>query len=405
VTSAPRWLAILGIGEDGVEGLSPAARALLGGARVVYGGERHLALAASLIAGEARAWPRPLSDAFPALRALRPARVVVLASGDPYCFGVGATLAPVVPVEETICIPAPSAFSLACARLGWSMPDVAAVSLCGRRIETLIPHLQPDARVLVLSADAHTPGEVAAMLRARGFGASRVHVLEALGGPRERIRVARADEGVPGDIDALNLLALDLRAGPQARVLPLACGLPDDVFDHDGQLTKQEIRAVTLAALAPHQGALLWDIGLGSGSIAIEWLLRHPANRAVGVEANAERAARAAGNAAALGVARLRIVQGHAPETLPDGPAPDAVFVGGGVQAAGMIETLWAMLRSGGRMVVNAVTVESEARLFAAHAEHGGMLRRIGVERIDAVGSMRAFRPAMTVTQWAADKP
>jgi precorrin-6B C5,15-methyltransferase / cobalt-precorrin-6B C5,C15-methyltransferase len=405
VTSAPRWLAILGIGEDGVEGLAPAARALLGGAQVVYGGERHLALAAPLIAGEARAWPRPLSDALPALAALRPAPVAVLASGDPYCFGVGATLAKVVPAEETICIPSPSAFSLTCARLGWSLPDVATVSLCGRRIETLIPHLQPDARVLVLSADARTPGEVAGLLRARGFGTSDVHVLEALGGPRERIRVMRADAEMPDDIDPLNMLALDLRAGPDARVLPLSCGLPDEFFDSDGQLTKQEIRAVTLAALAPYQGALLWDIGLGSGSVAIEWLLRHPANRAAGVEANAERAARAAGNAAALGVPRLRIVRGHAPDTLPDGPAPDAVFLGGGVQAPGMIETLWAKLRPGGRMVANAVTIESEARLFAAHAAHGGTLRRIGVERIDAVGSMRAFRPAMTVTQWAADKP
>ena len=263
--TAPRWLAILGIGEDGIAGLTAAARALLANAEVVYGGARHLALARELIRGEARAWPSPMQDAWPALLALRPRAVAVLASGDPYCHGVGATLARLVPVEETLCLPAPSAFALACARLGWPAAEVAMLSLCGRPLATLIPHLQPGARLLVLSADATTPHAVADLLRARGFGASRLHVLEALGGPRERVRTLAASEALPGDIDRLNLLGIELRAAADALVLPLASGLPDDAFEHDGQLTKQEVRAVTLAALAPRQGEMLWDVGAGSG--------------------------------------------------------------------------------------------------------------------------------------------
>jgi precorrin-6Y C5,15-methyltransferase (decarboxylating) len=405
VTSNPRWLAILGIGEDGVEGLSPAARALLGGAEVVYGGARHLALAAPLIRGETRPWPSPLTGAFAGLRALRPRPVAVLASGDPYCFGIGARLAAVVPPEETTCLPAPSAFSLACARLGWPLAEVATLSFCGRPIEPLVPCLQPGARVLALSADAATPASVAALLRARGFGPSRLHILQALGGPRERIASRRADEPLPEDIDRLNLLAIEVIAGPEARPLPLASGLPDECFESDGQLTKQEIRAVTLAVLAPLQGERLWDIGCGSGSISIEWLLRHPANRAIAIEPRPDRAARAARNAAALGVPRLELVQGAAPEALRGLPMPDAVFIGGGGQRPGVIETAWEALRPGGRMVVNAVTVETEAVLLAAHARLGGSLRRIAVERLEGIGRLHAYRPAITITQFVTVKP
>jgi precorrin-6Y C5,15-methyltransferase (decarboxylating) len=404
VTSSLRWLAILGIGEDGVEGLSAPARARLEAAEVVYGGARHLALAAPLIRGEARPWPHPIADAFPMLLALRPRPVAVLASGDPYCYGIGATLARWVPAEEMLCLPAPSAFSLACARLGWSLPEVTTHSLCGRPLATLIPLLQPGARLLVLSADAATPAGVASLLRARGFGGSRLHVLEALGGPRERVRSLRAADRLPDEIDPLNLLALELEAGPEAAVLPLVPGLPDDAFAHDGQLTKQEVRAVTLAALAPRQGELLWDVGCGSGSIGIEWLLRHPANQAVAIEQSAERAARAARNAEALGVPRLRVVEGAAPSALAGLPPPDAVFIGGGAQRPGVIETAWEALRPGGRLVVNAVAVETEAVLFGACRRLGGTLRRIAVERLDALGTLHAFRPAMTVTQWVARK-
>jgi precorrin-6Y C5,15-methyltransferase (decarboxylating) len=405
VTSSPRWLAILGIGEDGVEGMTPSARALLGAAEVVYGGARHLALARDLIRGEAREWPSPIRDAFPGLLGLRPRPVAVLASGDPYCYGIGVRLARVVPVAETLCLPAPSAFSLACARLGWPLAEVATLSLCGRPLVTLIPHLHPGARLLVLSADATTPAAVAALLRARAFAASRVTVMEALGGRRERIRTYRATEPMPPDIDPLNLLAIELDAAPDALVLPLGGALPDGAFEHDGQLTKQEVRAVTLAALAPRLGELLWDIGAGSGAVSVEWLLRHPANRAVAIEQRPDRAARAARNAAALGVPRLQVVEGAAPAALAGLPPPDAAFIGGGAERPGVLEAVWEALRPGGRLVVNAVTVETEAVLFAACRRRGGTLRRIAVERLEPLGSLHAFRPAMAVTQWVVGKP
>ena len=401
-SSPPRWLAILGIGEDGVEGLTPAARALLRGAEIVFGAPRHLALAEPLLRGEARAWPRPLERAFPDLLALRPRAVAVLASGDPYCYGVGAVLARVVPAAETLCLPAPSAFSLACARLGWALAEVTTLSFCGRPVAALIPHLQPGSRVLALSADGATPAAVATLLRARGFGRSRLHILESLGGPQERVRVQRTDEDIP-DVAPLNLLAIEVAAAPGATVLPLASGLPDRLFEHDGQLTKQEIRAATLAALAPRQGEMLWDVGCGSGAIAIEWLLRHPSMRAVAIEARADRSARAARNAANLGVPRLDIVEGAAPAALAGLPAPDAVFFGGGASTEA-IAMAWAALRIGGRVVANAVTVQTESLLFESHARFGGTLRRIAIERLEPLGTHHAFRPALPVTQWVAEK-
>ena len=402
MTSSP-WLTILGIGEDGVNGLSPAARGLLRGASVVYGGRRHLALAESLLAGEARPWPSPMDGAFPALLALKPRPVVVLASGDPFCFGVGSLLAGLVPVEEVLCVPAPSAFALACARLGWAMQDCATISFCGRPLAPLRPLLQPGAHILALCADATTPAAVAAYLRDHGFAGSRLHVLEALGGPREQVRATTAAAFAlqPGP---LNMVAIEVAAGLEARVLPLSTGLPDSAFEHDGQITKQEIRAVTLAMLAPRQGELLWDIGCGSGSVSIEWMLRHPANRAIGLEARPERAARAARNALALGVPGLRVVQARAPDGLAALPAPDAVFIGGGCDAA-VLDAAWDALKPGGRLVANAVTVETEALLLASHARLGARLARLGVERLDAVGTRHAFRPSMTVTQLVACKP
>ncbi|HTR17029.1 MAG TPA: precorrin-6y C5,15-methyltransferase (decarboxylating) subunit CbiE [Acetobacteraceae bacterium] len=399
-----RWLSILGIGEDGVETLSPAARALLSGAALVVGGARHLALADRLITGARLAWPSPLSDAFPAILARRGEAVVVLASGDPYCFGVGASLARIVPPEETLCLPAPSAFSLACARLGWAAQEVAQLSFCGRPLEAVLPRLQPGARLLALSADATTPAALAALLRAHGFGPSRLWLLESLGGPRERVRVCTAEDGPPEGIDPLNLVAMEVVAAPGARIIPLACGLPDALFEHDGQITKREIRAMTLATLAPLQGEMLWDIGCGSGSISIEWMLRHPANRAVALDERTDRASRAARNAASLGVPGLKVITGAAPVALTGLPTPDAVFVGGGATRQGVLETAWAALRPGGRMVVNAVAVETEAVLIGQQRRLGGSLTRIAVEHLEPLGPMRGFRPARTVTQWVGVK-
>jgi len=400
-----RWLAILGIGEDGVEGLSAGACALIRGARLVVGGARHLALADGLVRGERTVWPSPIADAFPAILARRGAPVAVLASGDPFCYGVGSALVRLVPAAEIICLPAPSAFSLAAARLGWALQDVATISFCGRPLAALAPLLQPGSRILALSADAATPAAVATFLRDRGFGPSPLYVLEALGGPRERIRATTADACALDSVDPLNLIAIEVVATPDARVIPLSTGLPDDAFEHEGQLTKREIRAVTLSALAPRKGERLWDIGCGSGSVAIEWMLRAPANRAVAIEARPDRAARAARNAIALGVPDLEVINGTAPTALAGLPEPDAVFIGGGAQNDGMIETAWAALRPSGRMVVNAVTVETEGVLFAAHAHFGGTLIRLGVERLDTLGDSHCFRPAIAVTQWSAVKP
>lgn len=391
-TPAAPWLSLIGIGEDGV--LPPAARAALAAAEVVYGGARHLRLAAPF-PGEPRPWPSPMADALPALLARR-RPTAVLASGDPMWFGVGATLAGRLPWTEVACFPAPSALSLACARLGWDAASVATVSLCGRKLHHLVAALRPGARLVVLSADADTPTAVLALLAAQGYGGSRAHLMEALGGPRERVRTLEG--AVPADVDRLNLLALEL-SGPTRPGGPL----PDEAFDHDGQITKHEVRAATLAALAQGGGGLLWDVGAGSGSVGIDWLRMHPAHRAVAVERRADRAARVQANARALGAGRLDVVVGAAPGALAGLDTPDAVFVGGGAEAA--LDACWAALRPGGRLVVNAVTLETGTALVARHAAWGGTLTRLAIERLDSVGRFHAFRPAMAVTQYAATRP
>ncbi|WP_159999189.1 precorrin-6y C5,15-methyltransferase (decarboxylating) subunit CbiE, partial [Roseomonas sp. 18066] len=321
------WLTILGIGEDGVEGLSPLAARLLRAAPHVFGAARQLALAAPLIRGATTAWPSPMAEGFSALLARRGAPTVVLASGDPFCFGLGGTLSRHLAPGEFLSVPAPSAFALAAGRLGWALQECSTISFCGRPLDPLRLLLQPGARILALSADASTPAAVAAMVTGLGFGPSRMVVLDAMGGPREKRweGVAERFDAAP---DALNLVALEVVAGPGASVLPLATGLPEEFFEHDGQITKREVRAVTLAALAPRQGELLWDIGCGSGSVAIEWLLRHPSMRAIGLEPKPDRAARAARNALVLGVPGLRLVEAAAPEGLEGLEAPDAGFVG-----------------------------------------------------------------------------
>jgi precorrin-6Y C5,15-methyltransferase (decarboxylating) len=403
-TGQQRWLAVIGIGEDGVEGLSPAARALIENAKLVIGGKRHLALVDSLPRTERKAWASPITDSIPEILKYRGEPVAVLASGDPYRYGIGALLSAHVPPEEIIAIPAPSSLSLACARLGWALDETATLSLCGRPIETLAPLLQPKRRLLVLSADATTPASVARYVTQRGFGPSVLHVLEALGGERERIRSTKAESYGFNDVDPLNLIAIEIEAGADARIIPLSAGLPDEMFEHDGQLTKREIRAVTLSSLAPRAGELLWDIGCGSGSVAIEWLLRHPSNRAIGIERDATRAARAACNAAELGVPRFEIVTGAAPYALASLHSPDAVFIGGGCDEIAIGKS-WNALKPGGRLVVNAITLETEKTVLSAQTKFGGTLTRLSVERLDAVGSKQAFRPAMTVTQWSTVKP
>ena len=394
------WLSIVGIGEDGRAGLSPAAAAALDGAAVTYGGRRHLALAAPL-AGEARPWPSPITDAYPGILARRGQPTCLLATGDPFHFGIGAEIARLVPASEIRAFPHPSAFSLAAARLGWPLPETACLTLHGRDLFGIVPHLQPGARLLALSWDDTTPGAVASLLAERGLGRSRLTVLEAMGGPRERVRDGTADGFSLTGIAALNTLAVEVVAEPGARILSLSPGLDDAWFENDGQLTKAEIRAVTLAALRPRAGETLWDLGAGSGSISIEWCLRHPANRAVAVERRPDRAERIARNAKALGVgARVRIVGGASLEALPALPSAQAIFVGGGVAEPGLLAACRAALAPDGRCVANAVTLEGEAALLAAFAESGGGLRRLSVAHAVPVGGLTGWRPAMPITQW-----
>jgi precorrin-6B C5,15-methyltransferase / cobalt-precorrin-6B C5,C15-methyltransferase len=400
-----RWLSIVGIGEDGVEGLSPVARRLITSAELVVGGARHLELAGDLVCGRALAWPSPISDAFGEIKRHRGRSVVVLASGDPFHFGVGKQLAAFVPAEEFVCLPQPSAFSLAAARMGWSLQDVAPVTLHGRALQGIVRYLQPGARILALSWDSETPAKLAELLTAHRMGQSRITVLEAMGGPRERVRHALASNFDIHEIASLNTIALEVIAEPEAAIIALAPGLDDALFEHDGQLTKREIRAVTLSSLAPRHGELLWDVGLGAGSIAIEWLLRHPSLGAIGVEARSDRADRAARNAAVLGAPELKIVQGRAPEALAGLARPDAVFVGGGMMDEGVFEAVWAALKPRGRLVANAVSLETEARLADYFHRFGGDLVRLQVARADRVGTMFGWRPAMPVTQWRVEKP
>ncbi len=399
-----RWLAIVGIGEDGLDGLSPAAARLVAQAGLVVGGERHLAMVPPGPA-ERMAWPSPLTDAIPSILERRGTDVCVLASGDPFFYGVGATLAAHVPADEILCLPAASSFSLAAARLGWPLQDCALLSLHGRSFERLKPHLQPGARILALSWDATTPQRIAAELAGNGMGRSRMVVLEALGGSRERVTDTTAEAFAGEDVADLNLVGIEVAADRSARVIPLAAGLPDEWFENDGQITKREIRAVTLAALAPRRGDLLWDVGAGSGSVGIEWMLSDPAMRAIAVEARPDRAARVARNAAALGVPGLRVVEGRAPAILAGLPRPDAVFVGGGGTVPGLLDAVWEVLPSGGRLVVNAVTLETQSEVMARHSALGGELVQMQVSRAEAVGGFRGWRAAMPVVQWAAVKP
>jgi precorrin-6B C5,15-methyltransferase / cobalt-precorrin-6B C5,C15-methyltransferase len=398
------WLTIIGIGEDGRAGLSPAARVGLDQAELVIGGARHLDLAAPL-AAQTLIWPSPFSDGYAIVLARRGQPTCVLATGDPFHYGVGAELARLLPVEEIACFPQASAFSLTAARLGWSLPDCDCVSLHGRALERIIPHLQPGARILALSWDGSTPGKLADLLKVRGFGASMITVCEAMGGPRERIRRAVAAEFAIAEIDPLNTVAIEIVAASDARVVTLAPGLPDAFFENDGQLTKAEIRALTLAALTPKAGELLWDIGAGAGSIGIEWCLRHPRNRCIGIEERCERAERARRNALELGATSLDIRIGRAPEALADLSAPDAIFIGGGASEAGVFDAAWAALKSGGRLVINGVTLETEMLLGALYAQHGGTMRRLAVSRLEPVGGMHGWRAAMPVTQWVVTKP
>lgn len=402
---AAPWLSIVGLGADGVAGLSGAAQRAIAEAPLVVGAARQLALVHSLIGGETLTWPSPLAGGIQKVLARRGKQTCVLASGDPFFYGIGATLAPQLVCGEFVCHPSPSSLSLAAARLGWPLQETEVVSLHGRELHAVIRFLQPGRRLLALSWDRQTPSQLAALLCARGFGGSRVHVLEALGGAQEKQRVCTADAFDLSDLDDLNLVGLELEASPDALVIPCRASLPDHAFEHDGQLTKQDVRAITLSALAPRAGALLWDVGAGAGSIAIEWMLSHPACCAIAIEQDPVRCQRIRRNALQLGTPTLEIVQARAPLGLAALPRPDAVFIGGGAGDRALFERCWGALAPGGRLVINGVSLETEALLLALRGEHGGELRQISIASAVPLGTMTGWRPAMPVMQWRISKP
>jgi precorrin-6Y C5,15-methyltransferase (decarboxylating) len=398
------WLSVIGIGEDGMAGLAPAACVLIETAEVLVGGARHLGMVPDRGA-ERIIWERPLARTIDAIETRRGARVTVLASGNPMWYGIGVTLTRRFPREEMTIMPQRSAFSLAAARLGWPLADCTTITLHGRSLDTLRLHLAPHRRILILSEDGGTPREVAELLTGLSWGPSRLTVLAHLGGSRETILGDEAQSWGDRRVPDLNTIAIACFPGRGARALPRSAGLPDDVFEHDGQLTKREVRAATLAALAPLPGETLWDVGAGCGSIAIEWLRQGEGRAAVAIERDPARAAMIARNAAALGVPELRIVLGDAPEALKDLSTPHAIFIGGGIGAAGLLEQAWDRLPSGGRLVANVVTTEGESRLLEWHARQGGELTRIAVSRAEPAGPHHLWRPLATVTQLAAVKP
>lgn len=405
-----RWLTIIGIGEDGVAGLSAAARKALANAETVLGGDRHHDLAGITSAARLR-WPSPFDAMIEAIITHRGRPMVVLATGDPLWYSVGARIARAIPAGEVAFHPQISAFQWAACRMGWSLADVETLTAHGRPAAQVIPAFWPGARLLILTAGSQTPSEIAHLLTERGFGASIMSVLANLGGPNERQIDGIAGEWALGapEFPPFHTLAVDCAGAPEP-LLARGPGLPDRAFVHDGKMTKRDIRSVTLARLMPARGEVLWDIGVGCGSIAVEWMRAAQNAAAIGFDTNADRLAMAKRNAEALGVPALQLVQGEVPGALdtiaaptgtkPDLRHPNAVFIGGGLSET-VVEIALARLAPNGRLVANAVTLESEACLIALHAHHGGSLTRLSIAHAVPVGALMGWRPAMPVTQWS----
>jgi len=397
------WLTIVGIGEDGFSGLGQQAQAALSAASRVFGGQRQLDLLPHSVRAERLSWPSPFS--LEPVLALRGEPTCVLASGDPMLFGVGASLVRRVAAEEMQVLSAPSSCSLAAARLGWALQDVITLSVVARPLAALNAHLHSGVRLLVLSNDGLSPAAIAALLRERGFGPSRISVLEHLGGPAERRIDGLADDWSDPPVADLNLVAIECLAAPGTPRLSRIGGLPDSAFEHDGQLTKRDVRAITLARLAPVPGELLWDVGAGSGSIGIEWMRAHPSCRAIAIEADAGRQQLIERNRDSLGVPGLQLIRGSAPEALEGLEPPDAIFIGGGVTRPGVLDRCWAQLKPGGRLVANAVTLQSEMLLMNWRQAHGGELTRIHIAQAQPLGDFDTWRQALPITLLDVVKP
>ncbi len=396
-----RWLSIIGIGDDGLDGLSPVARTLIKQAELVVGGERHLALLPTT-SQQQLTWTKPISDSIDLIQQHRGQAVCILASGDPLCYGIGTTILRHMPIEQITIIPAPSAFSLAASRLGWPLPEIETVSLCGRDPHLINALLCPGARILALSADCYTPALVANILNQQSQGNVQITVLEHLGGAAEKIITSSAADWSEQKVAQLNMIALTCPSTMPG--MSRSPGLPDDSYDHDGQLTKREIRAVTLAALAPLPGQVLWDVGAGNGSISIEWMRTNARNRAISIEQNSQRRQNLAHNAAMLGVPNLQIIAGQAPAVLHNLPIPDAIFIGGGLTIPNVFEKCWHHLKVGGRLVANAVTVETEQQIFQLQHQYGGDLSRIAIQHAEPVGKFLGWKASAPITQWCVIK-
>ena len=398
------WLTVVGLGEDGLDGLGTSARATIAAAEVLVGGARHLAKVPPG-AAERVVWGDDLNRTIESLARHRGRRVVALASGDPLHYGVGVTLIRRFGAAAVTVIPAPSAFGLAAARMGWALADAACMSVHSRPLASLSLYLQPGARLLILSHDGSTPAAVAGLLVARGFGASPMTVLSHMGGPKEERLDGTAGAWRHGRTADLNTIAVACLAGPDAKPWPRVPGLPEEAFAHDGQITKREVRAATIAALLPLSGDVLWDVGAGSGAVAIEWLRAEAHAEAVAIERRPDRVQMIRRNAEALGVPRLRIIEGAAPAAFAGlAPPPTAVFVGGGVTEDGLLDACWKALAPGGRLVANGVTIEAGARLTAWRARQGGDLVRISVARAEPLGELTVLRPQLDVLQYSARK-
>ncbi|MBC8259619.1 MAG: precorrin-6y C5,15-methyltransferase (decarboxylating) subunit CbiE [SAR324 cluster bacterium] len=414
-----KWLRVIGIGEDGWEDLSASARALLYESKIVLGGERHLRMLPEDWEGERIVWPSPIREAVTKIVAWRPdpaekdwsgaaaLPVAIMASGDPLCYGIAAKLLRHIPIDEIWIKPALSTFTQICSRVGWSLPDVESLTIHGRPVEMLHPFVQPGAKLLVLSKGEESPKQAADLLSARGFGKSKITVLEHLGGTKERQISGQADDWIHPEGAALNAMAIECLPDAQANVICRIPGLPDEAFLQDGQLTKREIRSVTLSKLMPIVDHLLWDIGAGCGSVAIEWMRSSQRCQAIAIEKSAARLKLIEQNAFQLGVPMLQIVPGNAPEVLADLPEPDAVFVGGGLSTGNMLETCWNALKPGGRLVANAVTLEGEQKLLQWQNENvdaGGNLTRLSISRAETIGKFQGWKTLRPVTQLAVIK-
>lgn len=399
---APGVVLVVGIGADGWSGLPPASRAAIGAADVLVGGRRQLGLVPEIQGQERRVLPSPLLPGLPDLFGWLTGRsLTVLASGDPLVSGIGSTLIDLLGADRVRILPAVSSVALAASRLGWAFGSYDVLTVVGRNPAAVLRVVSPGRRIIVLSSDGTTPAVIAGLLTGAGYGPSRLTVLSDLGSAEEARFEATAAEYRTGVAPALNLIAVTCLAAPGTVPLAQIGGLPDDAFEHDGQLTKRDLRASALARLAPLPGQLLWDVGAGAGSVGIEWARTDPRCRVVAIERDPERAARIGRNAHRLGVPAVRVVCGAAPDALAGLDRPDAVFIGGGATNPGVLETCWQALAVGGRLVVHGVTLETEELLSARHRSLGGELIRLSVDRVEPIGSFRGWTPARAVVQWS----